>query len=318
MSIIKSTPSNPPAAPPAGADLLQLDPAMLETPTAKRALQVGLLQAKREALASAGQLARWGRPLLVAVIAVSFLHIWDTIALVKPTWVGELQLPAALYHATAGAFTLAIDAAAFFCVAASGTAVLALGPQPRRWGVGFFMALTFLLNAAYVVRYAPALDAAIRTWLLPLLDVLFIGLLPAFIPVAIFSVEGAAQRVELARLRLLVETTALEELVNAPVKLSGQKPQKASGSILGGTARLSVVASAEELGEATVGAISPGRPRYALSDLVAVLPSGERRTRQELQQALGCGASTLDRLIAEGMTAGQIEREGRGMYQIKA
>ncbi|KAB8142950.1 hypothetical protein F8S13_11955 [Chloroflexia bacterium SDU3-3] len=314
MSIIKTTPTTEAAS---GADLLQLDAALLETPAAKRALQVGLLQAKREALASAGVLARCGRPLLIAVIAVSFLHIWDTIALVKPTWVGELQLPAALYHATAGAFTLAIDAAAFYCVAASGTAALALGPQRRRWGVGFFMLLTFLLNAAYVVRYAPALDAAIRTGVLPLLDVLFAFLLPAFIPVAVVSVEGAAQRVELARLRLLVETTALEELIQSPVKLGGQKPQKASQSILGETARLSVGASVEALGEAVAGALSPGRPRYALADLVAHLPIGERRTRHELQQALGCGESTLDRLLAEAVTAGQVERAGRGMYQVK-
>ncbi|KAB8142952.1 hypothetical protein F8S13_11965 [Chloroflexia bacterium SDU3-3] len=56
---------------------------------------------------------------------------------------------------------------------------------------------------------------------------------------------------------------------------------------------------------------------YALADLLAHLPTGERRTRHELQQALGCGDSTLDRLLAEAVSAGQVERAGRGMYQAK-
>ena len=303
MSIVKSTTPAP--------DLLQMDTAMLETPAAKRALQAGLLEAKREALKSAKLLAMWGRPLLIAVIAVSFLHLWDTIALIKPDWIADLKLPDGLYHITAGAFTLAIDASAFYCVAASGTAALALGQQGRRWGIGFFMLLTFLLNAAYVVRYAPELDGGIRSAVLPLLDVLFAGLLPAFIPVAIFSLEGAGQRVELARLRLLVECTALEELVKPPVVTVKQKPEKASQRFFGESEGELMGEVKGEAGELR----SPGRPRYELPQLLAIIPAGETCKRSVMLQHLACGESTLDMLLAEGVAAGRLEKVGRGIYR---
>src|SRR5579859_2744926 len=92
-------------------DIFQHDITALDTPAAQRALHMGLLHAKREAMRSAEQLIRWGRPLLIGIITVSFLHLWDTIAAIRPAFVAELRVPAWLYYATAAALTLAIDAA---------------------------------------------------------------------------------------------------------------------------------------------------------------------------------------------------------------
>jgi hypothetical protein len=49
---------------------------------------------------------------------------------------------------------------------------------------------------------------------LPLLDGAFAVLLPLAIPIAIASVEGAAQQLEAARLALLVEAAALRPLAD--------------------------------------------------------------------------------------------------------
>jgi len=194
-------------------DLLAVDDALLAHPAAQRALRMGLLEAKRAALVQARGLIAWGRPLLVAIIAVSFLHLWDTIAAIRPTAVPELALPGWLYHATAAALTLVIDAAALFCLAAGAVTSRAGERLRRSWGLSFFLVTTFLLNAAFVVRYAPALGTDVRDWVLPGLELLFAILLPATVPVGLFAVEGALARLESARLRLLMETTALDALV---------------------------------------------------------------------------------------------------------
>jgi hypothetical protein len=165
------------------------------------------------ALSQARQLIAWGRPLLIVIIAVSFLHLWDTIAAIRPQVVQELALPGWLYHATAAALTLAIDAAALFCLAARAVTSRAGERLRANWGLGFFLATTFLLNAAFVVRYAPALGTDIRAWVLPGLELLFAVLLPATIPIGLLAVEGALARLESARLRLLMEATALDALV---------------------------------------------------------------------------------------------------------
>lgn len=194
-------------------DLLAVDDALLAHPAAQRALRLGVLEAKRSALGQAQRLIVWGRPLLVAIITVSFLHLWDTIAAIRPAAVPELTLPGWVYHATAAALTLAIDAAALFCLSAGAVTTLAGERVRRNWGLGFFLATTFLLNAAFVVRYAPALGEPVRAWVLPGLELLFAMLLPATIPVGLFAVERALARLESARLRLLMEATALDALV---------------------------------------------------------------------------------------------------------
>jgi hypothetical protein len=197
-----------------------LDPATLDSPAARQARAAGLLQVKRAAAQRAARLASWGRPLLVGVIVVSALHIFETLAGFRPVGVKAPEIAPQLYHLTAGALTLAIDLAALWLTAARG--VLALAGVARRWyGLAFFLSLTALLNAAYMLRHAPDLDAAA---VLPALDGAFAVLLPLAVPVAIASVEGAAQQLEAARLALLVEAAALRPLadVTAPAEPVGQ------------------------------------------------------------------------------------------------
>lgn len=289
---------------PIAPDLLALPDDLLATPAARRALQSGLLAAKRSALASAERLARAGWPLLIAIIGVSFIHIWDVIALIRPAFVHELVLPEGLYHLTAAAQTVAIDAAALYCVAAAALAGATSGTTGPRWGIRFFLLLTFLLNAAYIVRYAPALDPQIRAAVLPALDLLFAVALPAFIPSAIVSVERGRAELERCRLLLLVETTALEALLDqavidlpaAPAAPQPESPIKALQSIPGPVR-------------------SPGRPALELGELLKQAPAGSTVTRVGVMELLDCGSSTADRLIAEGIDAGALERIARGQYK---
>lgn len=285
-------------------DLLALPDDLLATPAARRALQSGLLAAKRSALASAERLARAGWPLLIAIISVSFLHIWDVIALIRPEYVQELQLHHGLYHFTAAAQTLAIDAAALYCVAAAALAGHAGGGDTRRWGIAFFLILTFALNAAYIVRHAPSIDPQLQAAVLPVLDLIFALTLPAFIPIAIVSVERGRAELERCRLLLLVETTALAALldqavVDQPAALAAPQPEspvKALQSIPGPVR-------------------SPGRPALELGELLKQAPAGSTVTRAGVMELLDCGSSTADRLIAEGIDAGQLERIARGQYR---
>jgi hypothetical protein len=186
-------------------------------PEASRARQQGLLAARRSALRSAEHLGLWGRPLLVGIIGVSFLHLWESIAAYQPEGVATLRLPDLAYHAAAAALTGAIDLAALYLVAANAVCVQAGQPE-RRGALRFFLGLTFLLNGAYLVRHAPSLPAGVQAALLPALDLLFVVLLPAFIPIAIVALEGALQRLGAARLSLLEETTALRAMLQPPAE----------------------------------------------------------------------------------------------------
>ena len=285
-------------------ETFRIDPVLLETPAAKHAMLAGLLQAKRQAMRQAEGLLRIGRPLLVAVIFVSFLHVFETIAAIRPAFVEELQLPGWLYHLAAALLTLAIDLAALYVVSAHASAALVVG-QTRRPAVWFFLVTTFLLNAAYVVQFAPSLPGAFQQTILPWLNTSFVFLLPAFVPVAIFSIEGAVSRLDVARLRLLVETTALADLVSAHnVSAHSISAQNASGSIMSRT-------EAEDVSRTVAGRLT----EYSLDDLLDVVAS-EQFSRAEAGQALGCSDATLTRLIKEGMGNGLIVREGRGVYRV--
>lgn len=190
------------------ANPFALDPAQLDTPAARQARAQGLLQVKRAAAQRAERLARLARPLLGALVSVSALHIFGQVARFAPAEVAALTLPAWSYHATAAALTLAVDLVALWLVAAGGALRLA-GERPPRAALGYALGLTFLLNSAYMLAHAPALDGAARAAVLPWLDALFVVALPLFIPVALYAVEGAAQQLEAARLALLVEAAAL-------------------------------------------------------------------------------------------------------------
>lgn len=195
-------------------DPFRVDDGELATPEAQAARFAGLLQVKRAAARRAERLAKWARPLLLVVIAVSALHIFETLATFAPSTVEALKMPAEAYHLTAGGFTGAIDLVALYLVAAGGALRLA-GHKPPRLSLAFFLTLTALLNGAFMLRHAPTIPAEVRAELLPLLDGAFVVLLPLAVPVAIAAVEGAAQRLEAARLALLVEAAALRPLAQA-------------------------------------------------------------------------------------------------------
>lgn len=297
MSLVKTSPVG--LSP---AEAFKLDPELLETPAAKRAMLAGLLQAKRHAMQQVERLARFGRPLLVAIVFVSFLHVFETIAGIRPQFVEELRLPSWLYHAAAALLTSAIDLAALYTVSAHAAALLAL-PVTSRRGVWFFLSVTFLLNAAFVVRYAPSLPAWFRSSVLPVLDIAFVVLLPAFVPVAIVAVESAAARLQLARLRLLVEVTALTDLVE-PSSRRG-----ASGSAQNGTGSAKSAVVSEQIRGGR-------RSEYELTDLLHAAGSEPTFSRDVMAARLGCSAATLTRLLSEGVKSHVLVREARGLYRV--
>ncbi|MEN9935872.1 MAG: hypothetical protein RLZZ387_2451 [Chloroflexota bacterium] len=306
MALITRTTS--PAGDPI-AGLLAADAIPIDTPAARRALQAGALEARRAALATAETLLRLGNPLLAAILCVSFVHIFHTVAAIKPGSVAALHLPDWLYHLTAAALTVAIDAVALYGIAAGGATRLAGLSPARSWGVAFFLLTTFLLNATFVVRYAPSLTAELRGTILPALDLLFGILLPAAIPVGLATVERTMARLQAAHLRLTVEVTAIEELLRPVAK----KPQNASERILGECADRGFGGNAD----GPAGAVSGGRP--ASFTLDTVLAAGEGAgviRRADLIQQLGCSETTLDRLLAEGLARGAIARAGRGAYRV--
>lgn len=304
---------------PVEVDILQLDIDMT-TPAARRALQAGLLEAKTQAMRKAARLGKAATPLLLGVIGVSFVHLWESVSVYKPEYVPALALPANVHYFTAGAFTLAIDAVAFYVIAAGDASTLAGAARDKsqRAALWFFLALTFVLNAAFIIRHAPALPAGFMAYALPALDLFNVFALPAFVPFAIMAVERAAHSVEATRLRLLVETTALAELVqsglkpiNASQSKKGPQPTAAHTSPQGGTAQ------PEQLDAGTAPAIGGRRQSFRLDDLGALLDGRDSITRAAIIEGLGCSETTADKLLRQAMEAGRVERVGGGVYAVR-
>lgn len=294
--------------PPDDIGIFHAEPVDMTTPAARRALQTGLLASKGKALRNAERLARWGSWLVIAIIAVSFVHLWDTIAAIKPDFVPELRLPVIVFHLTAAALVLAVDLAAFYVVAA-GRATLMAGGSYKKASAFFFLLTTFLLNASFIVRYAPELWGGFREGVLPWFNGAFIILIPAVVPVGIFSIEGATTRLETSILKLLVETTALRELLNppakAPIKERAPSTHKASQCDMG--------TLADNLHDGAGG----GREReYTVGYLLEVVGESETIQRRDARAVLGCSESTIDRLLDEAVEAGCLTRLGRGAYTV--
>ena len=282
------------------------------TPAAQRALYAGILKAKQDAQRKAAILAGFGWPLLIGIMLVSFIHLWETIGLFKPEYVPALQLPAFAYNLTSGLFVAAIDTAAIYALSAANVARLAGNRSGRNYGGLFFLLLTFLLNAAFFVRYAPSLPEGMRSFILPARDIAFVFLLPAFVAVAIFSVERAMDLASVARLKLMVETTALAELAASPAAI---KVTRQAAALSGNAAVISSGSVNGNIAEDASGA-SGGKPRrYLLADLIAVMEAERVYSRAELAEQVGAGSTTMGNLIAEGMASGVIERVANGTYQ---
>lgn len=293
------------------AQTFTIDPALLQSRAAQEARRHGILQAKQEALRTAAALLRWGRFLGWSIIFVSAIHIWESVASIAPADIGHLTLPAIVYHLAALGFTLMIDAAALFVSRANAVAALAGAPRSR-WTI-YFYAVTALLNAAFVAGHAPALDAAARAQILPVLGALFVIILPISVPAAIVAVEHSRHTLEICRLALLAEVATLRELnAVAPRPSSGGSPQNASPSVLTPSAASPALRS-----EALIG----GRPTaFTVEDLLTAVTDahdpGALFTPRVVRERLGCSEASAQRLLQAACAAGQIEKAARGAYRL--
>jgi hypothetical protein len=294
------------AAPAPLAQQLSIDPALLDRPEAQAARQRGLLRAKHDALRAAEGLVGWARPLLIGVLIVSFLHLWHQIARIAPAGVPALPLPAWTHWLSAALLTISVDATALYLVATRSAAQYArLGGQGAV-SVWFFYLLTAALNSLFVLSYTPGLPTQVQaiTPTLSLLGAILLGLL---VPVSIAALERARQVADVARLSLLVEVETLRGIVaqgaghDTPT-LTHSAPPPAMG--------------ASPLAEPILG----GKPtRFTLNAVIATLRDADGPLRpQELRTRLGCGESTIHRLLQEGLTAGMITRTEPGAYQLQA
>jgi hypothetical protein len=194
-------------------DLFMFDSALLASPEGQKAYHAGLLRAKQEALYAARQLVQVGRPLFVAVLAVSFLHVFHTIAQIAPADIPAIQLPNWLYYLTAALLTLAIDAIALYCVSVKSVSAYAGNTQRQRL-VWFFYVLTALLNGMFFLAYLPGLPA----WtdgVATIFRLVIAILLTLLVPISIMAVETAHKTVDATRLALLIEVSTLQGIVQA-------------------------------------------------------------------------------------------------------
>jgi hypothetical protein len=216
-----------PAAPTPLAQLLSIDPALLERPEAQAARQRGLLRAKHDALRAAEGLVGWARPLLIGVLIVSFLHLWHQIARIAPEGVPALPLPAWTHWLSAALLTISVDATALYLVATRSAAQYArLGGQGAL-SVWFFYLLTAALNSLFVLSYTPGLPTQVQaiTPALSLLGAILLGLL---VPVSIAALERARQVADVARLSLMVEVETLRGIVaQGATTMPAARPEQA-------------------------------------------------------------------------------------------
>jgi hypothetical protein len=194
---------------------LQLDPDQLATPAAQRARLSGLLEAKAEAHRAAARLAQWARPLAVATTGVSGVHLWESLAAVKPGHVAALSLPDAVYHGSALALVAVIDGAIIF-LSAAGNASAYAGYTQRSRALPLLYTITGGLNFAFLISYWPAMPVGLRAAVLPALAVVFPILLAVLIPALLVALERASHVLQATKLALGVEVATLRGLTEEP------------------------------------------------------------------------------------------------------
>ena len=204
----------PPSTPHDEIDLFRFDQSLLnDNPIAKQAHRRGLLTAKSSAHQQSEMLTRAGLVLLGCVLAVSFLHIFHTLAGYVPSDITPLQPPAWLWHTSAALLTLTIDAIALYIVLVGNVAAFA-GHHKKDRLVWFFYGLTGLLNGVFFVSYVPGAPDWIANGLDASFATIIIVLMTLLVPVSIIAVKNAMQMAETARLKLTVECETLRGLVN--------------------------------------------------------------------------------------------------------
>lgn len=289
------------------------------SPAVQRSFQLGRLTVARNLKRQAHRITRLGIPLLIMVIFVSAAHIVETIAGYRPAWVGELTLPEQIYHGTAVALTLCIDLVALYLVVTQNVSRRCQVQMPT-WGIRFFMSLTFLLNAAFFIRYAPDLPETTKNTLLPPLNLGFVMLLPAMIPVSMHAIERARDCAESAALRMQMIVTALEEMTERGVVSNARN---AMGRVPGTSATVQPVAEIPAIATLTVDdvvadthPVTGGRHRqFTVTMLVNGMEHDTLVTRGAITEQLGCSQSRTGELIQEAIENNLIRRVGHGSYQ---
>lgn len=194
------------------AELLSIDAQWSNSKDATLARYRGILAAKTQALFSVSFLHSWGKFLSWSIIFISAIHVWESISTIKPDFVTALKLPDTIYHLAALLFTLMIDVCVVFIVK-SNSACAYVGAQPNKASI-FFYIVTGLLNGVFISSHTPVMNEDLRGFVIPVLGTIFVFLLPASVPIAIYAVEQSNQMLEAAKLKLTVDIATLRGMVN--------------------------------------------------------------------------------------------------------
>ena len=183
---------------------------LLKRPSARLAYFRGIASTKESML----RIARFMRPvglfLLFCVILVSALHILTTIAQYTPHGVSTLEIPDGLWHVSAGALTIAIDAIALYVFMTSIVSYFA-NVQRRIPLIWFFIVLTGLLNGVFYVEVATGIPAGLSQFVNESFSTLFIVFMTLLFPVSMLTIKDAIKVIEESRIALEIESVTLNE-----------------------------------------------------------------------------------------------------------
>lgn len=181
----------------------------------------GIKTAKDYALKETNSLLTIGRYLSYAVVFVSAIHIWESVARIAPANVPMLHLHAMVYYIAALLFTILIDITAVFILKAH-TALAYTGAKGSN-AIWFFYFITALLNAAFIAGNSPDATDNVRNTLIALLGNSFIVLLPITIPIALWSIEESNKKLEAGKISLTVDIATLEGMIESNLKDAGKE-----------------------------------------------------------------------------------------------
>lgn len=181
----------------------------------------GIKTAKDYALKETNSLLAIGRYLSYAVVFVSAIHIWESVARIAPANVPMLHLHAMVYYIAALLFTILIDITAVFILKAH-TALAYTGAKGSN-AIWFFYFITALLNAAFIAGNSPDATDNVRSTLIALLGNSFIVLLPITIPIALWSIEESNKKLEAGKISLTVDIATLDGMIDANLKEAGKE-----------------------------------------------------------------------------------------------
>lgn len=181
----------------------------------------GIKAAKDYALKETNSLLSIGRYLSYAVVFVSAIHIWESVARIAPANVPMLHLWPIVYHIAALLFTILIDITAVFNLKAH-TALAYTGATGHK-AIWFFYFITALLNAAFIAGNSPDATDNVKNTLIALLGNSFILLLPITIPIALWSIEESNKKLEAGKISLTVDIATLEGMIESNLKDAGKE-----------------------------------------------------------------------------------------------